>query len=71
LLLSQGKISEAAGHYEAVVQIKPNDPEAHNNWGVVLAQIGRKAEAVAQFQEALRLDPTYTPASVNLSAATR
>ena len=48
------------------MRIDPEDTETHNNLGVVYAALGRTAEAVAQFQEALRVDPVNARAAENL-----
>ncbi len=42
-------------------------PEAHLNLGLMETRLGRPAEAEAQYQTALRLDPSFTPALVNLA----
>jgi cytochrome c-type biogenesis protein CcmH/NrfG len=40
-----------------VLRLNPNYVKAHVNLGVALLKLGRAEEAVAQFDEALRLDP--------------
>jgi tetratricopeptide (TPR) repeat protein len=48
----------------------PDNPRAHNNLaGVVLKIPGRVNEAVAQYEEALRLNPDYADAHNNLGNA--
>jgi tetratricopeptide (TPR) repeat protein len=42
---------------------------AHFGFGVVLNQKGRGDEAIAQYQEALRIDPEYVDAHINLGGA--
>jgi tetratricopeptide (TPR) repeat protein len=42
-------------------------PEGHLNQGLVLAERGRAAEAEARYRAALRLDPSFVPAYVNLA----
>jgi len=42
---------------------------AHNNLGVLLWDQGKIPEAIAQYEEALRFDPTYVQAHNNLGAA--
>ena len=39
--------------------LKPSLPYLHNSAGMVLAELGRFDEAMTQFKEAARLDPTY------------
>ena len=40
---------------------------AHNNLGGALSAIGKNAEAIDQFRQALRLDPNFVMAQQNLS----
>jgi tetratricopeptide (TPR) repeat protein len=41
--------------------------EAHNNYGGLLLQQGRVAEAIAQYEEVLRVNTNYVPALRNLA----
>jgi tetratricopeptide (TPR) repeat protein len=48
----------------------PENPRAHNNLGVALMAVpGRHGDAVAQYREALRLNPDFAPAHNNLGLA--
>jgi tetratricopeptide (TPR) repeat protein len=40
----------------------PNNPRAHNNLGTALAQTGKTEEAIAHYEQALRLKPDYAEA---------
>ncbi len=42
---------------------------AHNNLGIALAESGRTQEAVAHYEQALRIKPDYAEAHCNLGAA--
>jgi len=42
-------------------------PESHMNLGLLFAQMGRMKDAESELQTALRLDPRYVPALVNLA----
>jgi Flp pilus assembly protein TadD len=43
----------------------------HNDLGVALVQLGRIADAVTEFREALRLQPDFEAARGNLDRALR
>ena len=45
---------------------RPENPRAHTNLGVLLAEAGRLDEAVAQFEATLRLEPANAAAHLNL-----
>ena len=47
--------------------IDADRPESHLNLGLLQARLGRPSEAENQYQTALRLDPNFTPALVNLA----
>lgn len=66
-LLAEGRTTEAIGHLAAVVRVKPASPSAHNNLGEALLRIPQRwADAEAQFQTALHLDPANFNAQLNL-----
>jgi protein O-mannosyl-transferase len=52
-----GKLEEAAEHYEAALLLKPDYAEAHVNLGAVRLMQGRRQEAIASLEAALRLLP--------------
>lgn len=58
LLHMQDRAAEAEPELRAAVRLGPTDPEARATLGNALALLGRSADAVAAFEEALRLDPT-------------
>lgn len=51
------------------LEARPNDVDALNDWGVVLAREKRVEDAILQFQKALRLDPSRTMVLGNLAMA--
>ena len=55
--------------FERLVQRDPADPKAHNNLAHNYLQVGRTAEAIEHFQEALRIQPDYGLAQENLAIA--
>lgn len=56
----------AVAIWSDTVAKRPDNPRGHNNLGYALDQAGRMAEAKAQYEEALRLDPSYADAHNNL-----
>lgn len=52
--------------YRATIASNPGAWLAHNNLGLILASDGRVAEARAEFEEALRLDPDVPEHHMNL-----
>jgi tetratricopeptide (TPR) repeat protein len=66
-LMNSGHGSEAIGHFEDALRVRPNYPEAHNDLGILFAKMpGRSADAVSHFEVALRLDPKLAQAHRNL-----
>ena len=61
-----GKSDEAFEQFTKAVQINESYPEAHCNLARMLAQQGRREEAVAHLKEALRLRPGYEQAKEGL-----
>jgi len=57
--------------FRAVVRVKPDYAEAHNNLGIALGSRGRLPEAIDQFEQALRLKPEFADAQRNLEMARR
>ncbi|MBZ5515939.1 MAG: tetratricopeptide repeat protein [Acidobacteriia bacterium] len=48
---------KAAEDYEKAVALRPDEPTFHNNLGSVYAEMGKTAEAAAEFKKAAELDP--------------
>jgi Flp pilus assembly protein TadD len=47
----------------------PNNPRARNNLGLALVQVGRPAEAIVQYEQALRVKPDFAQAHYGLGVA--
>ena len=62
-----GNFGQAAQRYQEALVYRPTDPELHTNLGQVFAQLGRKQEAQAEFEAALRLNPSFEPAKQALT----
>lgn len=64
----QGKYDRAIEAFKRAVEIKP-DPGGYNHLGERLLEVGRYEEAVYYLREAVRLQPNYPAAFVNLARA--
>jgi len=52
-----------------VLSLCPNDDVAHNELGEIYLRLGRRAEAMAEFQAALQINPNFSRAQKNLDVA--
>jgi tetratricopeptide (TPR) repeat protein len=68
ITLTQGDFAGAAVHFEAADKLKPGNAGLHVGWSRALYKLGRKEEAKAQLQEALKIDPNYPDAKKVLEA---
>ena len=62
-------LEKAAGYHKALLATHPDESAAHNNLGLLYAQMRRYENAVAEYKEALRIDPHLRLTLVNLSYA--
>lgn len=69
LYYGQNKLEQALDYARESIQKKSDPAAAHNLQGVILNQMGRYAEALESFQNALRLSPNDINSSVNLGIA--
>jgi tetratricopeptide (TPR) repeat protein len=63
-----GDTAEAIAKYQEGLALCPNDDVAHNELGEIYMRMGRKAEAAAEFQAALRINSNFSRAQRNLDA---
>lgn len=59
---ADNNIPQAIEYLNKAIQLGPVNEVARDYMGIALFNAGRIPEAMAQFQEALRIDPTYLPA---------
>ena len=57
-----GQFEQAIVRYREALVYRASDAELHMSLGVALARAQRGAEAVSEFQAALRIDPNFQPA---------
>ncbi|HEY6988233.1 MAG TPA: tetratricopeptide repeat protein [Bryobacteraceae bacterium] len=57
-----GQFEQAIARYREALSYRPADAELHMSLGVALARAQRLAEAVPEFQAALRINPNFQPA---------
>ena len=73
--LNQHKVAEARQCFERALKLRATYPDTHanawNNLGMLVGSEGNTAEAIADFQEALRLSPNHRIALNNLARAYR
>lgn len=74
-LMEYGNIAEkgedyagALAHFEAALKLKPDSASLTNACGRMLAKLGRKDEARARFEAALKINPAFEPAKKALAA---
>lgn len=68
-LIKSGKTAEASGQLEKVLAAYPKDAALHNLRGELLVKQNIYPEAVAEFEQALRLDPGLNATRVNRDLA--
>lgn len=61
------RLGQARTTFENMTKRYPELPEAHNNLGLVLAALGKPAEAKQAFEQALRANPGFDLAKKNLT----
>ncbi|MDD5350918.1 MAG: tetratricopeptide repeat protein [Chthoniobacteraceae bacterium] len=70
-LMARGLLEEAAEQYRIMIKDAPNDSDSHGALGAALANLGRFAEAKAEMETALRINPGNGPARQNYEALIR
>ena len=70
MLTGEGKIPEATERALAATKADPNNAQAHYALGLLRAQQRQRKEAIAEFGEVLRLNPSAAAAQLQLSRLT-
>lgn len=68
-LLARGELTEAVGHYEAALRVRPDHSWAHNNFGLALSRLGDRVRGMEHYRRAVELDPDNAEARFNLANA--
>ena len=66
-----GQLDLAIFAFQRVLAIKPNNPEAYGNMGIVFADQGKLEEAIEAYNKALAIKPDYAEAYNNMGIALR
>jgi tetratricopeptide (TPR) repeat protein/mono/diheme cytochrome c family protein len=66
-----GRYDEAASVFTAMITASPNDPQIRNAFGEVLLKMHKPADALAQFDRSLALDPSQQVAQEDRDIAQR
>ena len=66
-LAQKGLLDSALSEYITTQRLNADRPEAHTNLGLIYSQTRKFAKAQHAYEKALRLDPQWIPALVNLA----
>lgn len=66
-LLAQGELMKARAEYAKCMNLKPGNPVAVFNDGLALRKMGNLEAAAKQYERALKLDPTFREAALDLA----
>jgi tetratricopeptide (TPR) repeat protein len=66
LFKQTGKLQDSVIANQKVLEISPNDAEAHSNLGVTHKDLGRLEEAETNYKKAIAIKPDYSDAHYNL-----
>ena len=66
LYLHDSRLPEAESAFKSALELRPGNPVAGNELGIVLRKLGKFAEAEAAYQRTIAAEPNYAPAHLNL-----
>ena len=69
--LRLGELGAAEKSFSETLRLSPQNPEALNDLGVILLQRNRPNDAAAYFNAAVRQQPDYAPALLNLAVVSQ
>jgi tetratricopeptide (TPR) repeat protein len=70
VLLRQGRTDEGLVHFQTALKLRPELPQSHNDVAdALMKSAGGLNSAIAEYEEALRLDSYYPKAEVSLGLA--
>ena len=67
ILVGQGRMAEARGHFEEAIRIQPGWASPRSNLAALLAATGRPLEAIARYREASDINPDEPKIRYNLA----
>jgi tetratricopeptide (TPR) repeat protein len=70
-LRNEGRLPEAAAHYEIVLAKEPERSENHCNYGIILAQLGKLDAAIMHLRKSVSLEEDSAESHYNLANALR
>ncbi|HIA19029.1 MAG TPA: tetratricopeptide repeat protein, partial [Planctomycetaceae bacterium] len=65
----QGQLSKSQATLLQAIELDPEFFEAYNRLGLIFLEQGKRPEAILHFQQALKVNPDYEQARLNLSRA--
>jgi protein O-mannosyl-transferase len=68
-LSKHGHVDKAIEHFQATLEIQPDNVDAHVSLGAALASLGHLDEAIGHYQDALATDKNCAEAHFNLGVA--
>jgi Flp pilus assembly protein TadD len=71
LYVRQNDPGRAEPYAREALRLEPGNPAAHNVLGITLASNGNIGEAIAQFKQALQINPADSQVRANLERALR
>ncbi len=68
ILKQTGRVTESLSACQKVMELSPEDAEAHSNFGAILQELGKLDEAETRYRQALKFNSNYVQAHYNLGS---